>query len=164
MGKMKKIISLLILLLTASSCFARQISIQIVQHDDGIEEVSEQSLIVEDNLLNGFFDEGYIVTNSPAEISSSDNQDEEYLKKGLGEAFNGFADYFIQIKLYFVREGSAYTNNANLDKVDWIVASAKTGVTVQNSSIKNKYNHNKAEDLGNISLDLLAEIKKALKA
>lgn len=160
---MKKIVSLFIILLCTASVFARQISIQIVQHDDGISEVSEQSFMIEDNLLNGFFDEGYIVTNSPAEVSGSSSQDETFMKKGLGEAFDGFSDYFVQVKLYYIREGSRDVNKANLEKIDWTVTSVKTGATIKTSSMKNKPT-SKPDDLYDISLSLLAEIKKAIKA
>lgn len=160
---MKKIVSLLAILFCTASIFARQISIQVVQHDDGMSEVSEQSFIIEDNLLNGFFDDGYIVTNSPAEVSQSQGQDETFLKKGLGEAFEGFSDYFIQVKLYYIREGSRDVNKANLDKVDLVVTSVKTGTVVKSSSIKNNAG-SRPDDLYNISSNLLSEIKKAIKA
>lgn len=165
MREIKKTISLLIVLFcSAAYCFAGQISIQMIQHDDGIDEVTEQTYVIEDNLLNGFFDDGYIVTNSPAEVSDSAGQDEVCYKKGLGEAFNGFSDYFVQVKVYYIREGSRDVNKANLEKVDWSVASAKTGVTIKNSSIKNKNTGNMQDDLDILSSHLLSEIKKAIKA
>lgn len=164
MGKMKQIISLLFFMSCAVGVYARQISIQVIQHDSGIEEVTEQSFIVEDNILNGFFDEGYIVTNSQAEISESEAQDETLFKKGLGEAFEGYSDYFVQIKLFYEREGSTDASKANLQKVDYLVASTKTGVTVKNNSIKNTFNKNRTDDLYAMSACLLKEIKNAIKA
>lgn len=161
---MKKTISVLVLMLCASLCFAKQISIQILQHDESITEVSESSLVIEDNLLNGFFDEGYIVTNSPAEVSASLSQDEVLLKKGLGEAFNGFSDYFVQIKLYYESSDGTFTSEPNIEKIDLLVASAQTGVTIKQGTIKNNKKQTLDEDLYSLSVSLLCEIKKAIKA
>lgn len=151
-------------MLCTSFCFAKQISIQILQHDESIEEVSESSLVIEDNLLNGFFDEGYIVTNSPAEVSASVSEDEVFLKKGLGEAFNGFSDYFVQIKLYYESSDGTFTSKPNIEKVDLLVASAQTGVTIKQGTIQNTRKQTLDEDLYSLSKNLLTEIKKAIKA
>ena len=71
MGKLKKLGILAILLISGSLCFANQISFQIVQHDESLDSVSEDSMVIEDSVLNNFFEFGYIVTNSDAAISSS---------------------------------------------------------------------------------------------
>ena len=101
MGKLKKLCILSLLLISGSLCFANQISFQIVQHDDSLDSVSEDSMTIEDSVLNNFFEYGFIVTNSDAAISESAAQDERLYKIGQGEAFNGFSDYFVQIKLYY---------------------------------------------------------------
>ena len=59
----------------ANFCFAKQIQLQIVQHDDRTDTVTEDSLVIEDELLAGFFETGYIITNSPAVVSSSASDD-----------------------------------------------------------------------------------------
>lgn len=164
MGNMKKTFSVIVLMLFTTCCFAKQICIQILQHDESVEEVSESSLVIEDNLLNGFFDAGYIVTNSPAEVSASDGQDETLLKKGLGDAFNGFSDYFVQVKLYYESSDGSFTSKPNLEKIDLLVASAKTGVTLKSGTIRNKSKKTLDDDLYDLSLCLLTEIKKAIKA
>ncbi len=161
---MKKSLSILVLMLCTVCCFAKQISIQIVQHDNCSEEVTEQSLVIEDNLLNGLFDEGYIVTNSPAEISTSENQDATFLKKGIGEAFEGYSDLFIQVKIYYATEDPSKPSKSYIEKVDWLLASAKTGVTIQDNTIKNEIGKSKLDELNTLSFNLLSEIKKAIKA
>ena len=75
MGKTRKYILIAGLLLCAQVCFARQVSFQIIQHDERTEKVTEQSLVIEDELLSGFFESGYIVTNSPTVVSNSDAND-----------------------------------------------------------------------------------------
>ena len=101
MGKTRKYILIAGLLLCAQVCFARQVSFQIIQHDERTEKVTEQSLVIEDELLSGFFESGYIVTNSPTVVSNSDANDIVLYNKALGDAYEGSSDYFIQIKLIY---------------------------------------------------------------
>ena len=75
MGKLKRFYIVSVLLLCGTLCFANQISFQIVQHDDTLDSVSEDSMIIEDSVLNNFFEFGYIVTNSDAAVSDSTAQD-----------------------------------------------------------------------------------------
>ena len=71
MGKTRKLIIILGLMLCAQFCFAKQVSFQIIQHDDRTDKVTEQSLVIEDELMVGLFETGYIVTNSPTVVKSS---------------------------------------------------------------------------------------------
>ena len=165
MGKLKKLFFLAILLISGSLCFANQISFQIVQHDESLDCVSEDSLVIEDSVLNNFFEYGYIVTNSDAAISESAAQDEKLYKIGQGEAFTGFSDYFVQIKLYYERNDQTLTNSSDLYKIDFSITSVKTGKKIADRSIGNiKIDHTKKNNLTKVSSDLVNEISKALRA
>jgi hypothetical protein len=165
MGKLKKLCILSFLLISGSLCFANQISFQIVQHDESLDCVSEDSLVIEDSVLNNFFEYGYIVTNSDAAISESAAQDEKLYKIGQGEAFTGFSDYFVQIKLYYERNDQTLTNSSDLYKIDFSITSVKTGKKIADRSIGNiKIDHTKKNNLTKVSSDLVNEISKALRA
>ena len=154
MGKTKKIGLIAGLLLCAQLCFARQVSFQIIQHDDRTQDVTEQSLVIEDELLNGFFETGYIVTNSPTVVSQSDEDDVVLYNKALGDAYEGSSDYFIQIKLFY--------NNA-LKQIDWSIASAATGKIIKKSSIKGSVVTDDEKGMKKISSKLISEIFDTLK-
>ena len=165
MGNFKRIAVFSALLLSATLCFANQISFQIVQHDDSADNVTEDSMIIEDSVLNTFFEYGYIVTNSDAAISDSESQDERLFKIGTGEAFNGFSDYFIQIKLYYERTDKTLSASSDLYKIDFTIASAKSGVKIAEKSLKNlKIDRTKKNNLSKISEDLVFQINTELKA
>ena len=136
MGKLKRFWIIALLLSSGALCFANQISFQIVQHDDSMDYVSEDSLVIEDSVLNNFFEYGYIVTNSDAAISDSAGQDEKLYKIGQGDAFNGFSDYFVQIKLYYERTENTLSTNSDLYKIDFIITSVKDGKKIAAKSIK----------------------------
>lgn len=164
MGKMKRICLFAAMIICSAACFAKQISFQIVQHDDSAKEVTEQSLTIEDEVLNSFFDYGFIVTNSDAKIASSDAQDEKFYKNGVGEAFNGYSDYFIQISLFYETTASTISANADLKKVAFVVASAQTGEKIASKSVENIKLEHKKDDLKKVSANLVTEITKTLKS
>ena len=165
MGKLKRLSILAVLLFGTSLCFANQISFQIVQHDDCLDCVSEDSLTIEDSVLNNFFEYGYIVTNSDAAISESAAQDENLYKIGQGDAFNGFSDYFIQIKLYYDRTEETVSAASDLYEIDFSITSVKTGKKIADKSMKNiKIDRSKKNNLMKISSDLVYEISRALRA
>lgn len=164
MGKMKRFCIAAVLLLCTAGCFAKQISFQIVQHDESAKDVTEQSLTIEDEVLNSFFDYGYIVTNSDAKVAASDAQDEKFYKNGVGEAFNGYSDYFIQISLFYERTDETRSAASDLKKVAFVVTSAKTGVKVASKSVDNIKLEHKKDDLKKISANLVTEINKTLNS
>ena len=140
----------------ASNCFAEQISFQVVQHDKRFKEVTDEVLSVEDELLTRFFEKGFIVTNSPAVISESKNQTDLLWSKGLGDAFEGSSDFFVQVNIYLAEvEESEIKKDIIIDKVDWILANALNGETIESGSL-NKIN--------NISNDIISSINKVIKA
>lgn len=164
MGKLKKLTFILILGLCSSLCFAKQISFQVVQHDESASNVTEQSLVIEDEVLTKFFDYGFIVTNSDAAVSTSDSMDEKLYKTGIGEAFNGYSDYFVQINLFFARTEETKTVNADLKSINFSISNAKTGVRIADSSMNNIKLEHKKDDLKKVSANLVTEINKLLRA
>lgn len=165
MGNFKRLSILTILFLAGSLCFCNQISFQIVQHDESVDCVSEDSMVIEDSVLNNFFEYGFIVTNSDAAISDSATQDEKLYKIGQGDAFNGFSDYFVQIKLYYERTENTLSSTSDLYEIDFIITSVKDGKKIAAKSIKDiKIDRTKKNNLAKVSSDLVYEINKALRA
>lgn len=154
MGKTKKLFLIAGLLLSVNFCFAKQISFQIIQHDERTENVSEQSLVIEDELLSSLFETGYIVTNSPTVVSDSDANDIVLYNKALGDAYEGSSDYFIQIKLF-------YTNA--LKQIDWTVASVATGNKLGENSISGSVTAVDEKGMKKISSQLTSQIYDFLK-
>ena len=155
MGKIKHIIIAACLFMCANFCFAKQIQLQIVQHDDRTDTVSEDSLVIEDELLAGFFETGYIITNSPAVVSTCASDDVILYNKAMGDAYEGSSDYFIQIKLYY---------GTSLHTIDWSVSSVVTGKTLKHSTFESAVKPDDVEGLKNVSSKLISEISKILKS
>jgi len=160
MGNFKRSILTTVILFAASLCFAKQITLQIVQHDESTDSVLEASMVVEDELLNEFFNCGFIVTNTPASVSDSIVQDSKLFTDGIGDAYEGSSEYFVQIKLYY--NLAQRTKGSDLVKVDWTLASALTGLKIEEKSMKN--NSSDIKDLKLMTANLVKEITKAIKA
>ena len=154
MGKTRKLLLIAGLLLCAQFCFAKQVSFQIIQHDDKTQNVTEQSLVLEDEMLNSFFETGYIVTNSPTVVSESAENDVILYNKALGDAYEGSSDYFIQVKLFY---------NNSLKQIDWSIASVATGNKIKESSITGSVTAADEKGMKKISSRLMSEIYDILK-
>lgn len=161
MGK-KKILLIAIGILFASTCFCKQISFQIVQHDNSNDEIKEESLVFEDELFDELFDLGYIVTNSEAAISSSLEQDQELWTEGVKEAIEGSSDYFIQINLFYKSTDDFRSNK--LYKIEWSLTSVKTGDVLESREMSVTLNSSSINDVIDVSVLLLDDIKKSLLA
>ncbi|MCR4733653.1 MAG: hypothetical protein K5829_01425 [Treponema sp.] len=151
-------------MLSSCTLFAKQISIQIVQHDETSEEVFEQSFALEDEIMNGFFENGYIVTNSSASISKSDKNDSSLWHTGFGEAYDGFSDFFVQIKLYYSVEKIGIKLESIISRVDWSLTSVSSGETLKKSTVQDFEKDKKKMDAKILSSYLINEIKEAIKA
>ncbi len=118
------------------AAFCGSLSFQIVQHNDSLSDVCKSALIIEDEILNYFFDAGYIVTNVPAAMSSSAVQDEKLWQSGCNEAAGGSFDQFVQIHLYFNSSESKPERVAlgSIDRVSWKVGSVMNGNIVVEGS------------------------------
>ena len=156
MGKIRHLFFVFVVFLLASNCFAEQISFQVVQHDKRFKEITDEVLSVEDELLTRFFEKGFIVTNSPAVISESKNQTDLLWSKGLGEAFEGSSDFFVQVNIYLEEiEESEIKKDVIINRVDWILANAINGETIESGSLKK---------VNNISNDIISKINNVIKA
>ncbi len=165
MGKTHRIFLIFMFVMTGSCCFARQISFQIVQHDLSCQNVTEQSNAIENEVMNCFFDKGYIVTNSEASVSESDGQDETLWQEGFGEAFDGYSDYFVQIKINYMERESKMNGRLIKDvgSVDYKITSVQSGEDIGFDTIRYELSESTKFDARIISSDIVKQINKAIK-
>ena len=76
--------------------------------------------------------------------------------KGLGEAFEGSSDFFVQVNVYLEEiEESEIKKDVIINRVDWILANALNGETIESGSLKK---------VNNISNDIISKINNVIKA
>ena len=141
MGK-KTLLALFAGVFLGANGFCSSLSFQVLQHNDSLNDVCESALVIEDEILSYFFDKGFIVTNVPASVSKSDEQDKKFYQNGYNEAAGGSFDDFVQIKLYFTGDEKQNSKIAlgNMKKISWKVVSQDVETEVAADNEKNVRN------------------------
>lgn len=125
----KKIFICVSLLFFTVCVFAKDVTIQVVQHGGSPETVSETTLMLEDELLNSFFDRGHIVSNLPAVMSQSSDEDKDLIEKLFSESATGGGDYAVQVRIYLDTSNSSNPKAvllSDIKKVEWDGAVVKS--------------------------------------
>lgn len=132
MGK-KLIAAFVLASCTVWNAFCTSLSFHVIQHNESLTDVCESALVIEDAILNYFFDAGYIVTNLPACVSKSEEQDKKFYQNGYNDAASGSFDDFVQIKLYFTgtEEENAKVALGNMKKISWKIVNTATGKVLE---------------------------------
>lgn len=123
--------------LSIFSGFAKEVTMQVLQHGGNTENVSETALLLEDELMNSFFNAGYIVTNEPASMSYSDNDDKKFGQNLIKMSSTSGGDYVVQVIIFLDTEKSTSPESVRLvdiDKIEW-------NITRINSNIKKNGTH-----------------------
>lgn len=141
--------------------FSLGVSFQVVQHSEILTNVSDWTYIVEDEILNSFFNSGYIVSNWPAATATSDSEAKKLMKLGMNEAKDGGVDDFVQINLRFKNKTSEVNT---IDSVDWKIVSLKNGKTIEEKRKSlDKKESAKEDDIRFFAKNFADYIKKVLK-
>ncbi len=133
--------ALLIALTTycAASCFAKSLSIQVIQNNTGEDKVLTESSVFEQYVIDYFFEKGNIVSNSPIYINSSADKNSKALKTALTDTKNGGLDYLVRIELTYTNETDKASQNPvlkNIESVKWINYSVLTGREISKGEAK----------------------------
>lgn len=125
-------------LLCGVCCWGTDISFQVVQHNDALDTVCEQTLIIEDQILDYFFNFGDIVTNEPAVAIVPEAADNLW-RTAYAFAVTGGADYFVELRLFYSGKASrdpAHISLGDLERVSWTIADVKTGKKIAEAKAK----------------------------
>ena len=136
---MKKISLVLCAAIFGTVCsWATELSFQVVQHNDALDTVSEETLVIEDQILDYFFNLGDIVTNEPA-VAAVPADAENLWRTAYAFAVTGGADYFVELRLFYSGKASrdpAHISLNDLERVQWTIADVKTGKKIAEAKAK----------------------------
>lgn len=164
----KKLACCAILVLAAiSSGFCGSLSFQLLQKNESLNEVCESVLVIEDEILNYFFEQGVIVSNVPAAVSESDEQDRKFYTDAYNEAVDGTVDQFCQVKLYFTGGGQENQKPSigTLKKISWKLVSVRTGNVIEESSsqVTKEITQNEDANVREFAADFAMHLQKMIK-
>lgn len=99
---MKKAFFALVFAFSVFSACAKSFSLQVVQKNAPGDQVFDSSFVVEQIILDHFFDRGMIVSNNALLVSKNDAaQDKIDLRRSMFEAKIGCMDLFVQLDLNY---------------------------------------------------------------
>lgn len=167
MGK-KLVAAAMVVFAAISSGFCGSLSFQILQKDECLNEVCESALVIEDEILNYFFDQGYIVSNVPAAVSNSEEQDRKFYTDAYNEAVDGAVDQFCLIKLYFTGGGQENQKPSigTMKKISWKLISLRTGNVLEESSttVTKEITQTENANVREFAADFAMHLQKIIKS
>jgi hypothetical protein len=92
---------LLVGILAGTLAYCAPFAIQISQYDKTRTEVSDSSLMFEDIMLDYFFEAGYVVSNSPSNITA--DPEDAPVTQAINDAREGSLDYVASVVLVYDR-------------------------------------------------------------
>lgn len=118
---------------------ASVVSIQVLQHDTLDKNLHSTSYLIEDTLMDYFFDAGCIASSMPAAISPDSKSDAKFENEALLGAEEGFCNYLIVV--YADYDTSESRNPAadllsNIASVSWKVINVRDGETISSGRRK----------------------------
>ena len=154
-----------LLIASAACCFASALSIQVVQHSKGESKIFETTRAIENSLLDFFFENGCIVSNSPIAVSQFDaNEDENIFYKGSDDAYYGSIRYFVTVYVDLDIDDSKNPDAvalSNISKISWKTVDVRTNEEIDHGSGKVKAsaaNAKKKEDAEKRVVDFASEV------
>lgn len=164
----KKILIAFLALFLGYAGFCNSVSFQVVQHNNSLSDVCNSSLIIEDEIMNNFYNAGFIVSNWPASISNSNEENKKLWNMGYTEAVEGSFDYFIQINLFFNESESTNVEKVELgliDKVSWKIVSSSNGNIIEekNKNIEKPMGADSEDNVRLFAKDFSIYLQKVLK-
>ena len=114
----------------ACSAGARSISVQVIQNLPGQERVWDATRLFEQGVIDYYFFEGNIVSNSPIWIHSTESKNRGALGAALIENYDGGMEYLVRFELFFNIANSMNPHAPileNIEKVEWTIYSTESG-------------------------------------
>ena len=99
--KKRWVSSVLLFLIFAGAAFAKSISVQVIQNLPGQEKVWDATRVFEQGVIDYYFFEGNIVSNSPIWINSTESKNRGALGAALIENYDGGMEYLVRFEIFF---------------------------------------------------------------
>ncbi len=119
------IIVAIFILCSGAFAFSPSIVVQMAQHDSKSEVLRESTFILENGVLDTFFEAGYIVSSLPTSINK---EIKDILKETTQTAREGYMSYVVYINVYYRSYDIKIDETIAIDDIEsinWQVVNAK---------------------------------------
>ena len=124
--------------MTVQAASAASMSVQIMQNFEDQQGQASISYLIEQAVIDYFFEAGHIVSSAPVYVLSSDRKDQIALKNTLRETSDGGMEYLITVTVHYSVDkelkDSASLLLQYIKSVDWAVYAAKSGQKLASGS------------------------------
>lgn len=142
MNLLKKM-GIIFLMIVGTNVTAQSISLQIIQKNGSDSVVFDASYLIEQSMMDYFFEHAYIVSNSPVIIKKDKQEIKVELQKAYDSAQEGYLDYIIEATVYYNLEDSNNPEEAlmeNIEKIEWnVLLLSDKSVISKGSEVPQKY-------------------------
>lgn len=165
----KKLFIGLISFFAFTQLFAVSLSVQILQFNPGQDKVWETSQVVEQSIIDFFFENGFVVSNSPVFLSTDAKTDRMEIRKSVEDARQGRLEYFAEVKINYNENITTNSDSALLShvkNVHWRIYDSNNGnVLSEGDVIPEKVTPKNDDEYSVILLgqDIAMEIKSNIK-
>ncbi len=170
MKNFKKIIIAAVLSAVSIAAFhAQSIEIQIIQHDNSQKNIRKPTEIIENTIMDNFFNDGRIITNAPIAAEFNNQMDSRIVKSAVKEASGGMCQYLIVLTIDYKKNAALNPATENLDlmdKISWKLIDTQSGKEIASKNYKiNKVSkaNNSADGIKLLADELFSDILKSLK-
>ncbi len=170
MKNFKKIIIAAVLSAVSIVAFhAQSIEIQIIQHDNSQKNIRKPTEIIENTIMDNFFNDGRIITNAPIAAEFNNQMDSRIVKSAVKEASGGMCQYLIVLTIDYKKNAALNPATENLDlmdKIGWKLIDTQSGKEIASKNYKiNKVSkaNNSADGIKLLADELFSDILKSLK-
>ena len=168
-GNMKRTFFAFLLLFASFAAGAKSFSLQVIQRNTGGDSVFDTSYVVEQAIMDYFFEHGMIISSNQVIVSKRDDASEKKeLRRSLIEAKTGCMDLFVKLCLNFALEDSMNPSAvllSNINDAELEILSTETTETVATGKYSPKVVPNKNDNRGGVesfATDIAADIHTRL--
>lgn len=166
---MKRTFFAFLLLCASFAAGAKSFSLQVIQRNTGGDSVFDTSYVVEQAIMDYFFEHGMIISSNQVIVSKRDDASEKKeLRRSLIEAKSGCMDLFVKLYLNFALEDSKNPSAvllSNINNAELEILSTETTETVATGKYSPKVVPNKNDNRGGVesfATDIAADIHTRL--
>lgn len=124
-----RLFTFLIFMFFGNVVFAKSFSLQVIQKNGSENVVYDASYLIEQTILDYFYDNAYIISNSPVIIQKKNQNITAELQKSFDQAQEGYLDLYIEATVKYNLQDSNNPEEAllsNIDEIEWKVISLTT--------------------------------------
>lgn len=154
-----------ILLISAFICKASAagVALQIIQHNETLDEVSSLTYEIENNVMDYFFDRGCVISNLPAK-ATSDGDETSIIDNAMMGALTGRCNLLVSITVEYKAEPKV--NFFSITEINWKLYEMNDEVLVTSGKKINdiKTDSDKSAGLQKLTKAVSEQIASSLKA